>query len=157
MNIIICLLRTFLENALKTKFPFLLTDLALCMHISGEFCLFLSSKLHHACLRSFLGPRAFRSSRNMVSVVFFPPGNPDKMTDFTKYWIFGRKKWNCGKNPGLWAKMSICLPSPVWGKWNGFCLSRGAISSHKWPKHSILVATSCRLRDTFFGKYIVKS
>ena len=31
-------------------------------------------------------------------------------------------------------KMSICLPSLVSRKWNGFCLSRGAISSHEWPK-----------------------
>ena len=30
--------------------------------------------------------------------------------------------------------MSICLPSLVWRKWNGFCLSRGAISSQEWPK-----------------------
>ena len=42
------------------------------------------------------------------------------------------------KTPGLHGtiikNMSICLPSLVWRKWNGFCLSRGAISSHEWPK-----------------------
>ena len=32
--------KDFLENALKkTKFPFLPTELALCMHVSGELCL----------------------------------------------------------------------------------------------------------------------
>ena len=30
--------------------------------------------------------------------------------------------------------MSICLSTLVLRKWNGFCLSRGAISSHEWPK-----------------------
>ena len=30
--------------------------------------------------------------------------------------------------------MSICLLSLVWRKWNGFCLSWCAISSHEWPK-----------------------
>ena len=39
-NMIICLLGTFLENALKkTKFLFPLIGLALYMHISGELCL----------------------------------------------------------------------------------------------------------------------
>ena len=31
-------------------------------------------------------------------------------------------------------EMSICLPSLVWRKWNGFCPSWGVISSHEWPK-----------------------
>ena len=32
--------------------------------------------------------------------------------------------------------MSICLPSLVWRKWNGFCLSQGAIFRHEWPNYS---------------------
>ena len=52
---------------LKTKFPLLLTELALCMHISWEFCLFF--KLTAPCMFCFLGPRASRLSRNMVSIL----------------------------------------------------------------------------------------
>ena len=48
---------TSLENALK-KFSFLLTKLALCMHISGKFCLFF--KLTLPCRFCFLGPNASR-------------------------------------------------------------------------------------------------
>ena len=46
-----------------------------------------------------------------------------------------------GKQSLEWGKycqndtMSICLPSLVWRRWNGFCLSQGAISSHEWPSH----------------------
>ena len=36
----------------NTKFPFLLTDLALCMYISGEFCLLFFKQCFKGCFVS---------------------------------------------------------------------------------------------------------
>ena len=44
----------------QTKFPCLLTELALCMHISGEICVLFYAKLHHACF-------VFRAARFRLS------------------------------------------------------------------------------------------
>ena len=65
-NMIICLLRTFLENALKKQnFPF--SPLSLhCACISVGNSVFFFFKLAAPCMFCFLRSRAPRLSRNMV-------------------------------------------------------------------------------------------
>ena len=65
-NMIICLLRTFLENALKKQnFPF--SPLSLhCACISVGNSVFFFFKLAAPCMFCFLGTRASRLSRNFI-------------------------------------------------------------------------------------------